>query len=465
MKNRLIIIFLLLFAFISQGQAEPPLRQAQDRPNIVFIMADDLGYGDLGCYGQKFIETPNIDRLAGEGIRFTQAYAGAAVCAPSRGVLMTGMHNGHCAVRDNVPHYPSYLQESDVTMAEVLKQAGYRCGGIGKWSLGDPGTAGRPTNQGFDGWLGYLNQDRAHYYYPEYLDDGDGRMELPGNPESKAHYSPDLMTERVLDFIRESKDQPFFLYAAYTLPHFSAPDEDPTRFPVPSDAPYSDKPWSQTEKNYAAMVTMLDRDVGRIVGLVRDLGLAENTLVVFTSDNGAWKPAPKKFNSSGPLRGFKRDLYEGGIRIPFIARWPGMIPGNRVSDEIITFWDMLPTFAELAGADAPEHIDGRSVVGALKGGAVAQPHDYLYWDYGHCRRYYDQAVRMGNWKAVRLGKETAIQLYDLEADPGEQHNVAGQHPEIVGRIKRIMQTAATPSKRYPVGKIYKGKPLWTPAHQ
>lgn len=450
MRHRLITVFLLLFAFVFRGQAGPP--------NIVFIMADDMGYGDLGCYGQRFIQTPNIDRLAGAGIRFTDAYAGSTVCAPSRGSLMTGLHNGHSPVRDNVPHYDTYLKDGNVTIAEVLKQAGYRCGGIGKWSLGDAGTEGRPTNQGFDGWLGYFNQDEAHFYYPDHLDDGEGKLELPDNAKTHEFYSHHLMTDWALDFIRESKEQPFFLYAAYTVPHFSNEAEDPTQFPVPSDAPYGDKPWTQAEKNYAAMITLLDRDVGRIVALVEQLGLGRNTLIVFASDNGAWKRAPKKFNSSGSLRGFKRDMHEGGIRVPFIAKWPGVIPAGVVSNEIIAFWDMLPTFAELAGTAAPGGIDGISVVEAFKGGSPRQSHDYLYWDYGHCRRFYDQAVRMGNWKAVRLGKEKAIQLYDLETDPAEANNVVAQHPEIAERMRTIMATAAVPHERYPIGKLYTGKP-------
>ncbi|MCA9068576.1 MAG: sulfatase-like hydrolase/transferase, partial [Planctomycetaceae bacterium] len=244
------------------GSGETP-----SRPNIIFIMADDLGYGDLGCYGQPSIETPHIDRLAARGIRFTQAYAGSTVCAASRAVLMTGRHNGHAPARDNVPHYLSYLQENDVTLAEVLKQAGYRCGGVGKWSLGDAGTVGRATNQGFDMWFGYLNQDHAHYYFTEYLDDNEKRLELTGNSQSRKHYSHDLLTERALKFVRESQAQPFFLYAAYTLPHFSAKEEDPHGLAVPSTDPYSQRGWDAKSKKYAAMIHRLDRDVGRIVAV------------------------------------------------------------------------------------------------------------------------------------------------------------------------------------------------------
>ena len=275
----------------------PAVHANKDQPNIVFIMADDLGYGDLGCYGQQHIKTPNIDRLAAEGLRFTQAYAGGCVCTPSRSCLMTGLHGGHTPARDNVPHYHTYLQEADVTIAEVLQQAGYRCGGVGKWSLGDVGTVGRATNQGFDTWFGYLNQDHAHHYYAEYLDDDESRLELTGNSKSHDQYSHDLLTEQALKFIRESKDGPFFFYGAYTVPHFGSPVEDPTRLPVPSDAPYSDKPWDQKAKNYAAMITRLDADVGKIVRLIDDLGLATKTLIILTSDHGPWGGMPRLFNS------------------------------------------------------------------------------------------------------------------------------------------------------------------------
>lgn len=443
---------------------KPPVLTGR-RPNIVFIMADDLGYGDLGCYGQKVIKTPNIDRLATQGVCFSQAYAGGPVCTPSRSVLMTGMHNGHSPARDNVPHYHTYLEETDITIAEVLKQAGYRCGGFGKWSLGDAGTAGRATNQGFDTWFGYLNQDHAHYYYTEYLDENEGRLELTGNSRSKAHYSHDLIVERALDFVKESKDSPFFLYGAFTLPHFSAESEDPDGLAVPSTDPYTDMEWSPKAKKYAAMIHRLDTDVGRILSLIEELGLADNTLVIFTSDNGGHEGMPAHLNTSGPLRGFKRDLTEGGIRVPMIARWPGRIPSGVSSDEVITFWDMLPTFAELAGVEAPPGIDGISIVDALAGGKVSSPHEYLYWDYGHCRDRYDQAVRMGNWKGIRLGQGSPIELYDLKRDIGEKNNVAGNHPDIVERIESIMKEAVCPDSRYPIGSVYKGKAIWQPDKQ
>ncbi|TWU62547.1 Arylsulfatase [Crateriforma conspicua] len=454
--NVFVYVIASTFWFASSAIAEDAAR-----PNIIFIMADDLGYGDLGCYGQQLISTPHIDQLAAEGIRFTQAYAGGSVCTASRSVLMTGLHNGHTPARDNVPHYRTYLQESDITIAEVLKQAGYHCGGVGKWSLGDAGTVGRATNQGFDTWLGYLNQDHAHYYFTEYLDDDDGRLELIGNSVARQHYSHNLLTERALDFIRESKTAPFFLYVAWTLPHFSAKDEDPDGLTVPSTAPYSDRSWDERSKKYAAMVDMLDVDVGRIVNLVDELGLDENTLIIFTSDNGGHSSVWKDLNTNGPLRGYKRSLNEGGIRVPFVARWPGTIPAGQTSDEVIAFQDMLPTFAELAGAETPPRIDGVSVVTALRGGAMDQTREFLYWDYGHCRRRYDQAVRWNDWKGIRLGTEGRIQLYDLATDVSESHDVAVKHPEVVRRITRMMNSAASPSERYPIGRLYKGGPLWS----
>jgi len=452
--HRHLIAFLLLIV--------PAVALAARPPNIVFLMADDLGYGDAGCYGGSTIATPNIDRLAKQGLRFTQAYSGGCVCTPARCVLMTGRHNGHAAARDNVPHYHTYLKDKDVTVAEVLKSAGYRCGGVGKWSLGDAGTEGRATNQGFDSWFGYLNQDHAHYYYPEYLDDDEGRLELTGNGRSRGHYSHDLMVERALRFIRESKDGPFFFYGAFALPHFAARDEDKDGFTVPTTEPYTERDWDMRSKKYAAMVHMLDRDVGRIVELLDELGLAERTLIVFTSDNGGHKTIHERFKTSGPLRGFKRTLYEGGIRVPFIARWKGTIPDGRVSDEVVAFQDMLPTFAALAGAESLQGVDGVAVSAALKGGRLEAAREYLYWDYGHCRgKNYAQAVRLGDWKGLRAVKNgNRVELYNLAKDIGETTDVADAHPEVVARIEALMEKAVEPNSRYEIGTVYKGKPIW-----
>ncbi|WP_460511663.1 arylsulfatase [Cyclobacterium sediminis] len=430
------------------------------RPNIVFIMADDLGYGDLGAYGQDLIQTPNIDALAKEGMVFSQAYAGGPVCTSSRSVLMTGQHNGHTVARDNVPHYPTYLQEGDITLAMVLKESGYRTGGVGKWSLGDAKTEGRATNMGFDTWTGYLNQDHAHYYYPSYLDHDDRKILLTDNPILRNNYSHDILTNSTLNFIRKHRKAPFFFYAAYTSPHFSAPEEDEHGLTVPSTYPYTEKNWPEAAKKYAAMIYRLDKDVGKIVALLNELGLRENTLIVFTSDNGGHSNVWKKFRTNGKLKGYKRDLYEGGIRVPFIASWPGVIPTGQKSDEPIGFQDMLPTFAELGRAPVKAKIDGASVFEALKGNPLPKNERVFYWDFGHTRERYDQAVRMGKWKGIRRGQGQAIEVYNLAEDISEQYNLADENPELVEKMDKLMDAMVVPSPRYSVGEIYTGGPIW-----
>lgn len=431
------------------------LAEAEPRPpNIIFILADDLGYGDLGCYGQQRILTPRIDRMAEEGTRFTQVYAGAPVSAPSRCCLMTGLHNGHGRIRDNIPH-GIYLQPDDVTVAEVLKKAGYRTGMIGKWSLGVPGTWGLPGYQGFDTFYGHLDQDQAHFYYPDHLWENDEVVLLRGNRgEKRGQYTHDLFSERALKFIESHKHKPFFLYLGYTIPHWSDFDGNtPESLIVPSDQPYSDRDWPQVEKNYAAMVTRMDTDVGRILDLLKQLGIEENTLVFFSSDNG---PAdghlhdPNFFDSNGPLRGVKRDLYEGGIRVPMIARWPGRTPSGQVNDMPWAFWDVLPTLAEAAGLPAPSGIDGVSVLPTLLGEKQDNPHTSFYWDYGHARDEFLQAARLGNWKGVRNGLGKKIELYDLRSDIGETTDISEAHPEIVQQIEELMRREYTPSADYPL---------------
>ena len=430
--------------------AEPPTRQ---KPNIVFIMADDLGYGDLGCYGQKKIKTPYIDLLAAEGMHFTQAYAGSTVCAPSRCSLMTGLHGGHGRLRDNIPH-EIWLRPDDLTVAEVLKRAGYKTGAIGKWSLGEPGSWGVANYQGFDYFYGHLSQDQAHFYYPHYLWENDKVVLLGNRGNKNEKYTHDLFTNKALSFIKQHREDPFFLYLSYTIPHFSDHHRStPERYIVPSDAPYTDKDWPEMAKNYAAMITRMDKDVGRIIQLLKQNAIDENTLVIFTSDNGplTWGPVPIGFfDSNGILKGGKRHVYEGGIRVPFIARWPGKIKPDTVTDHVCAFWDFLPTAAELAGLPAPEGIDGISFLPTL----LAKPqteHEYLYWDYGHVRKTYMQAVRTGNWKGVRVGKNAPLELYDLAADPGETKDLASQHPEIVAKIEDIIKKAVVKSKDYPIG--------------
>ncbi|HOJ33500.1 MAG TPA: arylsulfatase [Candidatus Hydrogenedentes bacterium] len=427
------------------------------KPNIIFILADDLGYGDLGCYGQEQIQTPNLDTLAAEGVRFTQCYSGSTVCAPSRCALMTGLHTGHCRIRgnDRVP-----LEEEDVTVAEVLKQAGYRTGIIGKWGLGEPDTTGIPNRQGFDYWFGYLNQGHAHNYYPEYLWRNTEKVFLK-NREDKdkpnvstqcEEYSHDLFTREALEFVEREKEHPFFLYLAYTLPH--ANNERGVfcgdGMEVPDYGPYADKPWPTPQKGHAAMITRLDRDVGLLIKRLRELGLADNTIVFFTSDNGPHKEGgadPNFFKSSGPLRGFKRDLYEGGIRVPMIVWGPGSVPKGVTRDTVWAFWDFLPTAAAIAGVPCPKGLDGVSVASALfEKDSSDVFHDFLYWEFHE--NGFKQAVRMGDWKAVRLAKDAPLELYNLAEDEGETHNVAGLHKKIVSKIEDYLASARTPSEHW-----------------
>jgi arylsulfatase A-like enzyme len=422
-------------------------------PNIIFIMADDLGYADLGCYGQQRIRTPHVDRLAEQGTRFTQFYAGSSVCAPSRCVLMTGLHNGHGRVRDNLPH-GVFLQPDDLTVAEVLKRAGYQTAAVGKWSLGNPGSWGVANFQGFDYFYGHLNQDQAHFYYPDYLWENEKIVLLTGTRAGKkGEYTHDLFTDKALTFIERNRQRPFFLYLAYTIPHWSDyPKDSPDAQIVPSDAPYSDRDWPQVEKNFAAMVTRLDGDVGRIMALLKKLGIDENTIVFFTSDNGPDTASIhdiEYFDSNGPLRGVKRTLYEGGVRVPMIVRWPGKVPAGRTSDQVWAAWDVLPTAAELAGLPVPKAIDGISMTPTLLGKPQRAQHDYLYWDYGHVRDAYMQAVRFGDWKAVRNHTDQPIELYELATDLGEQNNVAARHPDVVAQAERLIRAARTSSDDYP----------------
>jgi arylsulfatase A-like enzyme len=345
------------------------------RPNIIFILADDLGYGDLGCYGQRQIKTPHIDSMARQGMRFTDFYAGSTVCAPSRCSLMTGLHMGHAYIRGNRSKKAGggrmALRPADITVAEVLKDTGYSTGIFGKWGLGNSGTSGVPNRKGFDEWFGYLNQGRAHNYYPDYLWNNQDKFELAGNQNgNKGQYTHDLFTERALDFITRHRQKPFFLFLPYTIPHANNELGRKTGngMEVPSDAPYSNEAWPQPQKNHAAMITRLDRDVGRIIEHVKQLGLDDNTIIFFTSDNGPHKEGgakPDFFQSGGPLRGIKRSLHDGGIRVPMIVRWPGRIAAGTTCDQPGAFWDFLPTAAELARAHSPEGIDGISMLPAL----------------------------------------------------------------------------------------------------
>ena len=416
-------------------------------PNIVFILADDLGYGDPGCYGQKQIATPQIDHLATEGVRFTDCYAGSTICAPSRCALLTGMHTGHGRIRGN-EH--SSLTAADTTVAQVLEHAGYRTAIIGKWGVGDVGSEGMPNLKGFDESYGYIDQTYAHTYYPQLMWANNTETVIGPNLGAKKVWSPDLLTQQALGFIDRNRARPFFLYLAHTLPHANNQlgSETGNGMEVPDDKPYSYRPWPQVEKNFAAMVTRLDTHVGRVLAQLDKDGLADNTIVFFASDNGPHQEGghdPKFFASGGPLRGIKRDLYEGGIRIPMIARWPGKIRPGTTSDFAWAFWDFLPTAAELAGASPPTGIDGISVVPALMGRPQA-PHAYLYWEF--YENGFQQAVRMGNWKGVRLKTGAPVELYDLSRDIGEKDNVAASHAETVTEIEKIMATAHVDSPQY-----------------
>jgi arylsulfatase A-like enzyme len=449
--------------------ATAPVSAPGRPPNIIFILADDLGYGDLGCYGQTKIKTPNIDKLAAEGMRFTSFYAGCTVCAPSRCSLMTGLHTGHALIRGNAN---VALRPGDTTVAEVLRQAGYHNALIGKWGLGNENTTGVPQKKGFDEFVGYLDQVHAHDYYTDYLwrydppavgrEGYDGKETFPENAGGKKGlYMDDLFTKSALNYVRIRKPdqvnnfQPFFLYLAYTIPH--ANDEGTPSgngMPVPSDAPYANESWPQIEKNKAAMITRMDTGIGQLMAALKKYKIDDSTIVFFTSDNGPHKEGgvdPKFFQSAGPLRGIKRDLYEGGIREPLIVRWPHQIAAEKVSDLPSAFWDFLPTAAEIARVPAPPHLDGISILPTLLGQTQTNRHEFLYWEFHE--RGFQQAVRMGDWKAVRPQADKPLQLFDLKTDIGEKHNVAAQHEEVVAKIEEYLKTARTESEQWPIKKI------------
>ncbi len=424
-------------------------------PNIALILVDDLGYGDLGCYGQKRIRTPNIDRMAAEGILFTDHYAGSTVCAPSRCVLMTGLHTGHARIRGNSP---GLLKPEDVTVAELLKGAGYTTGCIGKWGIGHPPPPGDPARNGFDYFFGYLNMWHAHNYYPEFLFRNADRVPLVGNKVARprgsgagvaverAQYAHDLFAEEALEFIQRNKDRPFFLYLPFNIPHANN-EAGRKGMEVPSLGQYADLDWPEPQKGHAAMISRMDADVGRLAAKLKELGIDEKTLVLFTSDNGPHREGgndPDFNDSNGPLRGIKRDLYDGGIRVPLVARWPGKIKPGTTTDHVSAFWDFLPTACELARVKPPEHIDGLSYLPTLLGKNEEQrAHDYLYWEFQE--QGGKQAVRLGNYKGVRLNTrknpDGPIELYDLAKDLGETIDLAEKQPEVVQRIREIMKTS------------------------
>ena len=466
-------------------------KDTTDTPNIIFILADDLGYGELGSYGQTKIRTPNLDRMAAQGMRFSQHYSGSPVCAPSRCVLLAGKHTGHAYIRDNdelsergdVWRDPDLegqrpLLPDTVTIGTLLQEAGYTTAAIGKWGLGGPGSTGTPNKQGFDLWFGYLCQRVAHNYYPTHLWKNDQKYVLNGNDYFYPHqklpegrdpldpmsyseyagqvYSMDPMVEEALEFIQKKQNRPFFLFIPFTVPHVSIqvpPDslkEYEGAFP---ETPYKGEkgylPHPKPRAGYAAMITRMDREIGKIMTLLQELGIDEETLVLFSSDNGPTFNGgtdSEFFNSAGPLRGLKTMLYEGGIRVPLIARWPGKIIPGSVSEHISAFWDYLPTFTELVGIDTPDDIDGISFLPTLLDRPEDQrKHEFLYWEYQG-----KQAVRWGDWKAYRINVDKKIELYNLKEDIGETLDVAAEHPEITTQIQDIMKSARTESDLFPL---------------
>lgn len=432
---------------------------AANKPNIIYILADDLGYGDLSCYGQQKFQTPHIDKLAEEGIKFTDHYAGSTVCAPSRCSLMTGLHTGHCRIRGNL-RIP--LEPQDVTVAELLQKAGYKTALIGKWGLGEPDTTGVPTKQGFDYFFGYLNQRHAHNYYPEFLWKNEQIKKLPnvvnyknegslgGVSTNKEVYSNDLFITEAINFMMQNRTRPFFVYLALTIPHANNEAGD-QGMEVPDLGEFKDKDWPAPQKGHAAMITRMDRGIGQILELLEDLKLADNTIVMFSSDNGPHAEGgndPDFADSNGPLRGIKRDLYEGGIRVPLLVRWPDKVFPGSISGHVSAFWDVMPTLAQIAGTQAPNNIDGISFLPTLLGETADQKeHSYLYWEFHE--QGGKQAVRIDNWKGIRLSVDEnpdgPIELYDLSKDIAETRNIADQYPEVVEEIKKIMKQARTPN--------------------
>jgi len=465
MKPALISIFILTSLIGCQEKD-----RKESLPNIIYFLADDLGYGDLSCMGQQKFSTPNIDRLAAEGMMFTQHYSGSTVCAPSRSALMTGQHTGHTPIRGNKSVSPEGqwpIPDETFTLAELLKQKGYVTGGFGKWGLGGPGTEGDPVYQGFDVFFGYNCQAKAHNYYPRYLWNNLEKVMLHENEgKKKGIYAPNLIHEKALEFIETNKDKPFFLYYPNVIPHAElfAPEEYMEMFrgkylpekeyqgydegPKFRDGPYGSQPESHAA--FAAMVTLLDHQVGEVMDKIAELGLSENTLLIFTSDNGPHLEGgadPDYFNSNGIYTGYKRDLYEGGIRVPTLAWWPGKIAPNTRTDHLSAFWDVYPTLAELTGQEVHDSVDGISFLPTLLGKDGQQEHDYLYWEFHE--KNGRQAIRKGDWKLVRYDvfspEKTTTELYNIAEDPAEKENVAAEHMAMTEELLRLMKDARTES--------------------
>ncbi|MEM7014020.1 MAG: arylsulfatase [Verrucomicrobiota bacterium] len=447
----------LIFTFFALAAAGAV---SAEKPNIIYILADDLGINDFGCYGQKIMKTPRIDQMAAEGMQFFNHYSGSTVCAPTRSCLMTGQHTGKTRVRGNGP---AHLKPKDVTIAEVLKQAGYSTACIGKWGLGEAGSPGVPTKQGFDFFYGYLNQSRAHRFYPDFVWRNEEKIEFPDNPTKREVYIHDEFTKEGLTWIEErsKEDGPFFLYMAYTLSHvdLDVPDDSmkPYLETIEEAGPYVNPKWPERGYRnhptpracFAGMTSRLDRDVGRILDQLSKLGITENTLVMFSSDNGptpAGGADPDFFDGNGIYRGIKRDLYEGGIRAPMIAHWPGMIEAGSRTDHISAHWDVLATAAELANVETPKEQTGISFVPTLIGESKQHEHDYLYWEF--YERGGKQAIRRGDWKGVRLnrhqtGSDAPWEIYNLAEDPSEESDVADANQQLQAEFQRIAAEART----------------------
>lgn len=443
---------------------------AAEKPNLIWVMADDLGYGELGCYGQKVTRTPNLDRMAKEGLRFTHFYAGATVCAPSRSVLMTGLHHGHTRVRGNAGKQnplAQALRPDDTTVADVLKGAGYATALIGKWGLGDAGAAecGLPRKHGFDFFFGYLNQVHAHNHFPDFLWRNEERVPLPnvikpvgdagaGYATDPKVYADDLFAEESLKYVREHKDQPFFLYWSPVVPHANNERAGALKdgAEVPDYGPYAQEAWPNPDKGQAAMITRLDGYVGRLLDELKALGIAERTLVVFTSDNGPHNESNhnlRRFEPSGPYSGIKRSLTDGGIRVPCLAWWPGKVKAGGVTEHVAYFGDWLATASQLAGAPTPAGLDSVSFAPALLGQPGQASHEFLYWEF-HEGGFRQAALYQGRWKGIRKGKADApVALYDQQADVAETNDVAAQHPEIAKKIGDYLKTARSESADWP----------------
>ena len=483
MKNKLMLLTVFLsMALSSCAQEKKDKKVTNNQPNVIYILADDMGIGDLGAYGQTIIQTPNLDKMASNGMKFTQHYSGSAVCAPSRSSLMTGQHTGHTPIRGNRENVKGQegqvpIPDNTLTIAEILKEKGYATGAFGKWGLGFD--EGDPNNQGFDEFYGYNCQRLAHRYYPPYLNHNQKRDSLKGNDwTNTVTYAPDVIQEHRLKFLEDNKDKPFFAYIPLVLPHAEIISPNDSIFKI-YDGKFKETPYTVDNKytsdygpdivpheytsvekplaTYASMITRIDAYVGQIIDKVDELGLTENTIIMFASDNG---PSPEGgtnpdfFDSNSQFRGYKRDLYEGGIRAPFLVVWPNKVKEGSVTNHVSTFWDVLPTLTELTNTKTPDNIDGISFLPTLLEGKNQKQHEYLYWEFNI--RGGRKAIRKGDWKGVwykmNTKKPSAFELYNLADDVSETNNVADAHPEVVAEFHKILSEASTESELFPFKK-------------